>query len=167
MSRRSTLEDLRVELDKLHIASRRIERIILQLEEEEEQREQQQQQQQQQRKTPKNKDQLTDLRPKDRDGEEICRKSSSSTTNSTTKYKFRHTWFSDISVEAYINGIVPEEEDIVRIVNPNKGQARLGKIIDFCKDGKIKVDTDQETPIIRAPKNVMLLSREDEASSYY
>ena len=72
MSRRSTIEDLRVELDKIHIASRRIERIILQLEEEEEQRRQQQQQQQKQRKTPKNKDQLPGLRPKDRDGEEIC-----------------------------------------------------------------------------------------------
>ena len=59
------------------------------------------------------------------------RKSSPSTINSTIKYNFRHTWFSDISGEAYINGIVPEEEDIVRIVNPNKGQARLGKIIVF------------------------------------
>ena len=144
MNQRSTIEDLRVELDNLKIASRRIERIILQLEEEEEQR-QQHQQQQQQRKTPK-----------DRDGEEISR-----------KHKFRHTWFSDITGEAYTDGIAPEEKDIVRIVNPNKGQAKLGQIIGFCKDGKVKIDTDQVTPIIRAPTNIRLLYREDEASSFF
>ena len=152
MSRRSTIEDLRVELDKIHIATRGIERVILQLEEEDEQR----RQQQQQRKTPKTKDRLTDSHPKDRDGEEISR-----------KHKFRHTWFSDITGEAYTDGIAPEEEDIVRIVNPNKGQAKLGQIIGFCKDGKVKIDTDQETPIIRAPTNIRLLYREDEASSFF
>ena len=163
MSRRSTLEDLRVELDKIHLATRGIERVILQLEEEEEQR----RQQQQQRKTPKTKDRLTDSHPKDRDGEKISRKSSSSTINSATKYKFRHFWFSDITGEVYNDGIAPEEEDVVRIVNPNKGQAKLGKIIGFCKDGKVKIDTDQEAPIIRAPRNIRLLYREDEASSFY
>jgi len=137
MTQRSTIEDLRVELANLRIASRSIERIIERLEEEEEQ--------QQQRKTPK-----------DRDGEEISR-----------KHKFRHTWFSDITGEAYTDGIAPEEKDIVRIVNPNKGQAKLGQIIGFCKDGKVKIDTDQASPIIRAPTNIRLLHREDEASSFF
>jgi len=69
MSRRSNIEDLRVELNKLVVVSRRIEKAILQLEEEEQQ---QQRQQQQKVKAPKNKDPLPDLRPKDRDGVEIC-----------------------------------------------------------------------------------------------
>ena len=70
MIRRSNIEDLRVELNKLVVVSRRIEKTILQLEEEEQQ--QQQQQQQKKVKAPKNKDPLPDLRPKDRDGVEIC-----------------------------------------------------------------------------------------------
>ena len=72
MSRRSNIEDLRVELNKLVVVSRRIEKAILQLEEEEQQQQRQQQRQQQQKvKAPKNKDPLPDLRPKDRDGVEI------------------------------------------------------------------------------------------------
>ena len=66
MSRRSNIEDLRVELNKLVVVSRRIEKAIFQLEEEE------QQQQKQKVKAPKNKDPLPDLRPKDRDSVEIC-----------------------------------------------------------------------------------------------
>ena len=95
------------------------------------------------------------------------RKPSPTTINSTIKHNFRHSWYSDISGAAYTKGNAPEEEDIVRIVNTSKGQARLGKIIGFCKDGKVKVDTDQGSPIIRAPHNVMLVDREDEASSFY
>ena len=72
MSRRSIIDDLRLELEKLNIASRNIEKTILLLEEEEEKQRQQQQQQQRKVKAPKNRVPLPDLRPRDRDGVEIC-----------------------------------------------------------------------------------------------
>ena len=76
MSRRSIIDDLRLELKKLNIASRNIEKTILLLEEKEKKQPQQQQQQQQQQqrkvKAPKNRVPLPDLRPRDRDGVEIC-----------------------------------------------------------------------------------------------
>ena len=74
MSRRSIIDDLRLELKKLNIASRNIENSILLLEEKEkEQHQEQQQQQQQQRrdKVPTNRCPTPDLCPRDRDGVEI------------------------------------------------------------------------------------------------
>ena len=75
MSRRSIIDDLRLELKKLNIASRNIENSILLLEEKEKEQhqEQQQQQQQQQRrdKVPTNRCLTPDLCPRDRDGIEI------------------------------------------------------------------------------------------------
>ena len=74
MSRRSIIDDLRLELKKLNIASRNIEKTVLLLEEKEkEQPQEQQQQQQQQRKdkAPTNRCPTPDLRPRDRDGVEI------------------------------------------------------------------------------------------------
>ena len=55
MSRRSIIDDLRLELKKLNIASRNIEKTILLLEEKEKKQPQQQQQQQRKYKAPKNR----------------------------------------------------------------------------------------------------------------
>lgn len=83
------------------------------------------------------------------------------------KFRFGHSYYTDISGTAYNDENFPREDDIVRIINPNRNQAKLGRIIGFCKDGGIKIDTHQDKTIIRAMKNVVLIDREDEASSYY
>ena len=94
-------------------------------------------------------------------------KPSSALISPMAKFRFGHNYYTDISGTAYDDETFPREDDIVRIINPNRNQAKLGRIIGFCKDGGIKIDTHQEKTIIRAMKNVVLIDREDDASSYY
>ena len=85
--------------------------------------------------------------------------SPSSSSTDQSYYNFGHLRFRDISGIEYDNDIIPTIEDVVRIINPNQGQAEVGRVIGFCKDGKLKLDTYQGKPVIRAKKNVMHIYR--------
>ena len=96
-----------------------------------------------------------------RDREFYTPPSSPKTKNKIRYYDFDKYRFRDISGTPYDREFRPEVEDIVRIIKPNKGQAKVGKIIGFCKDNKLKIDTHQEKTVIRESKNVMHVYREE------
>ena len=128
MSRRSIIDDLRLELKKLNIASRNIENSILLLEQQEkvqhqEQQQQQQQQQQRRDKVPTNRRPTPDLCPRDRDGIEI---------------RIGHR------VRFLTKGVYPSTEGVVNRFSRNSAQV-------FALDCE-----GIEVP--RAPKNVRVLS---------
>ena len=76
-------------------------------------------------------------------------------------YDFGGYRFRDISGTTYLNADTPNVGGIVRIVNPDKYQAQVGRIVGCCKDKKVKIDTYQETPVIRAVKNIRFIDVED------
>ena len=76
-------------------------------------------------------------------------------------YDFGGYRFRDISGTTYRNADTPNVGDIVRIVNPDKYQVQVGRIVGCFKDKKVKIDTYQETPVIRAVKNIRFIDVED------
>ena len=58
-------------------------------------------------------------------------KPSSALISLMAKFRFGHHYYRDISVIAYDDETFPREDDIVRIINPNRNQAKLGRIIGF------------------------------------
>ena len=54
--------------------------------------------------------------------------------------------------------IIPRTGDIVIIINPKKGQEKLGIITGHCVDDKVKIITNKGTKNTRIPKNVRIVN---------
>ena len=56
----------------------------------------------------------------------------------------------------YTSKFVPKIGHHVRILKTNPGRDERGTIVGFCKDGKVKIDTNENLPpIIRSTKNIL------------
>ena len=66
----------------------------------------------------------------------------------------------DQNRQKYSKRLRPRIGDRVKITNPNQGQLSFGVIQDFCKDGKPRINTGQNRPlVIRINKNVICLEQ--------